>query len=307
MPRVRSSALRPNLTEHRRIDVPPYMRHMGAMLRIDDITYAVEGRPLFEGASATIPEGHKVGFVGRNGTGKTTLFRLIQGELALQDGHISLPTRARIGGVAQEAPASEVSLLDTVLAADTERASLLAEAETATDPGRIADIQTRLADIDAWSAEARASSILKGLGFDDDEQRRPCSEFSGGWRDAGCPGGCAFCGTGPAAARRTDQLPRPRGGAVARELHRKVSPHCHHHQPRPGTSEPRGRGHSSPRGQEAVALPRAIRPLSRGNGPRRSRWPKPWPRSRKRAGRTCNPMSTGSATRRTRRNRPSPA
>ena len=155
---------------------------MGAMLRIDDITYAVEGRPLFEGASATIPEGHKVGFVGRNGTGKTTLFRLIQGELALQDGHISLPTRARIGGVAQEAPASEVSLLDTVLAADTERASLLAEAETATDPGRIADIQTRLADIDAWSAEARASSILKGLGFDDDEQRRPCSEFSGGWR-----------------------------------------------------------------------------------------------------------------------------
>ena len=71
------------------------MRHTGAMLRIDDITYAVEGRPLFEGASATIPEGHKVGFVGRNGTGKTTLFRLIQGELALQDGHISLPTRAR--------------------------------------------------------------------------------------------------------------------------------------------------------------------------------------------------------------------
>ena len=152
------------------------------MLRIDTITYAVEGRPLFEGASATIPAGHKVGLVGRNGTGKTTLFRLIRGELALESGAISLPTRARIGGVAQEAPSSDVSLLDTVLAADTERAALLAEAETATDPGRIAEVQTRLADIDAWSAEARAATILKGLGFDEAAQARPCSAFSGGWR-----------------------------------------------------------------------------------------------------------------------------
>ena len=152
------------------------------MLRIEDITYAVEGRPLFEGASATIPEGHKVGVVGRNGTGKTTLFRLIRGELALEGGSISLPSRARIGGVAQEVPSSDVSLLDTVLAADTERAALMAEAETATDAHRIAEVQTRLADIDAWSAEARAASILKGLGFDDDEQLKPCSDFSGGWR-----------------------------------------------------------------------------------------------------------------------------
>jgi ATP-binding cassette subfamily F protein 3 len=152
------------------------------MLRIQDITYAVEGRPLIEGASATIPTGHKVGLVGRNGTGKTTLFRLIRGELALESGTISLPSRARIGGVAQEAPASDVSLINTVLAADTERAALMAEAETATDGARIAEIQTRLADIDAWSAEARASSILKGLGFDDADQLRPCADFSGGWR-----------------------------------------------------------------------------------------------------------------------------
>jgi ATP-binding cassette subfamily F protein 3 len=152
------------------------------MLRIQDITYAVEGRPLIEGASATIPTGHKVGLVGRNGTGKTTLFRLIRGELALESGTISLPSRARIGGVAQEAPASDVSLINTVLAADTERAALMAEAETATDGARIAEIQTRLADIDAWSAEARASSILKGLGFDDSDQLRPCADFSGGWR-----------------------------------------------------------------------------------------------------------------------------
>ena len=153
-----------------------------SMLRIEDITYAVEGRPLFEGASATIPDGHKVGLVGRNGTGKTTLFRLIRGELALEGGSIHLPQRARIGGVAQEVPSSNVSLLDTVLAADTERAALLAESETASDAARIAEIQMRLSDIDAWSAEARAASILKGLGFDDDEQLKPCSDFSGGWR-----------------------------------------------------------------------------------------------------------------------------
>ncbi len=152
------------------------------MLVIDDIRFAMAGRPLLEGASATIPAGHKVGLVGRNGTGKTTLFRLIRGELPLEGGEIRLPARARIGGVAQEVPASSTSLLDTVLAADTERASLLAEAETAHDAHRIAEIQTRLADIDAWSAEARASSILKGLGFTDEEQRMPCSAFSGGWR-----------------------------------------------------------------------------------------------------------------------------
>jgi ATP-binding cassette subfamily F protein 3 len=152
------------------------------MLRIEDISYAVEGRPLFEAASATIPEGHKVGLVGRNGTGKTTLFRLIRGELALESGAIHLPQRARIGGVAQEVPSSDVSLLDTVLAADTERAALMAESETATEATRIAEIQMRLSDIDAWSAEARAASILKGLGFDDDEQLKPCSDFSGGWR-----------------------------------------------------------------------------------------------------------------------------
>jgi ATP-binding cassette subfamily F protein 3 len=152
------------------------------MLKIEDINYSVEGRPLFEGASATIPTGHKVGLVGRNGAGKTTLFKLIKNELALEGGQISLPSRARIGGVAQEVPSSSMSLLDTVLEADTERNALMIEAETATDPHRIADIQTRLADIDAWSAEGRASSILKGLGFDAEAQMRPCSDFSGGWR-----------------------------------------------------------------------------------------------------------------------------
>ncbi len=164
------------------VDVRRVIGHSPAMLKIEDITYSVEGRPLFEGASATIPTGHKVGLVGRNGAGKTTLFRLIRGELALEGGTISLPNRARIGGVAQEVPSSSTSLLNTVLEADTERNALLIEAETAHDPNRIAEIQARLTDIDAWSAEGRASSILKGLGFDAEAQQRPCSDFSGGWR-----------------------------------------------------------------------------------------------------------------------------
>ena len=152
------------------------------MLRITDLNFAIEGRPLFQGASAFIPTGHKVGLIGRNGAGKTTLFKLIRGELQLDGGEISLPNRARIGGVAQEVPSNEVSLLDTVLAADTERASLLKESDTATDPTRIADIQTRLSDIDAWSAESRAATILAGMGFDHEAQQMPCSAFSGGWR-----------------------------------------------------------------------------------------------------------------------------
>jgi ATP-binding cassette subfamily F protein 3 len=152
------------------------------MLKINDISYSIAGRQLLANASATIPSGHKVGIVGRNGTGKTTLFKLIANELGLDDGNIEIPKKMRIGGIAQEAPASNDSLLETVLSADTERTALLEEAEVATDPNRIADIHGRLADIDAYSAEARAASILSGLGFSSIAQNRPCHEFSGGWR-----------------------------------------------------------------------------------------------------------------------------
>ena len=152
------------------------------MITIRNLNFAMEGKPLFEGASASIPPRTTVGVVGRNGCGKTTLFRLIRGELALDGGDIDIPRNARIGGVAQEAPASDQTLLETVLAADTERADLLTRAETATDATEIADIQTRLVDIDAHSAEARAASILQGLGFDKEAQNRACAEFSGGWR-----------------------------------------------------------------------------------------------------------------------------
>ena len=152
------------------------------MLQITDFTLRIAGRPLIENASLAVPDGAKVGLVGRNGSGKTTLFRAISGELSPDAGSISLPKDARIGRVEQEAPAGPVSLIDTVLAADIERASLLAEAETARDPMRIAEIHARLADIRAHEAESRAGRILNGLGFDAAAQRRPCAEFSGGWR-----------------------------------------------------------------------------------------------------------------------------
>ncbi len=152
------------------------------MLTITDLTYRIQGRPLFEGASLVLPDGAKAGFVGKNGSGKTTLFRLIQGQISVDSGSIEINKRARIGGVAQEAPATDISVLETVMAADTERAALMAESETATDAHRIAEIHTRLADIDAHTAEARAATILKGLGFEQDRQLAPTSELSGGWR-----------------------------------------------------------------------------------------------------------------------------
>jgi ATP-binding cassette subfamily F protein 3 len=152
------------------------------MLQLSDITCRVAGRTLLDNASAAIPTGARVGFVGRNGTGKTTLFRIINGELQPESGAAKLPRNMRLGQVAQEAPGGPESLLETVLAADTERAALLAEAETATDPHRIGDIHMRLIDIDAHAAPARAAAILHGLGFDTEAQARPCSDFSGGWR-----------------------------------------------------------------------------------------------------------------------------
>ncbi|MBS0241198.1 MAG: ABC-F family ATP-binding cassette domain-containing protein, partial [Proteobacteria bacterium] len=152
------------------------------MLHINELTFRIEGKPILEGATVAIPTGHKVGLVGRNGAGKSTLVRLIVGEYSPDDGSISVPRGARIGYVAQEAPGGDDSLIDWVLAADTERASLLAEAETATDGNRIAAIHERLADIGAHAAPSRAAEVLSGLGFDEAAQQRACREFSGGWR-----------------------------------------------------------------------------------------------------------------------------
>lgn len=152
------------------------------MLAITDLSIRLAGRLLIDQSSVQITPGSRVGLVGRNGTGKSTLFKVIRGELAAEHGSVTLPPRWRIGSLAQEAPNGPESLISVVLKADLERDALLAESERATDPHRIAEIQTRLVDIDAHSAPSRAAAILSGLGFSAADQLRPCAEFSGGWR-----------------------------------------------------------------------------------------------------------------------------
>ena len=152
------------------------------MLHISALTYRLGERLLIDNATAALPSGAHAGLVGRNGAGKTTLFRILRNELAPESGAIMVPKGARLGSVEQEAPAGAESLIDFVLSADVERDALMAEAETASDPERIADIHTRLVDIEAHNAPARAARILQGLGFDEAAQARSLSEFSGGWR-----------------------------------------------------------------------------------------------------------------------------
>ena len=151
------------------------------MLRIENLVFDAWGRRFFDGASVAIPVGAKVGLVGRNGVGKSTLFRLITGQLAALGGEIILPKHARIGSVDQEHPATPVTLIDTILAADTLRETLNAELETA-EPEELAEIYQRLNAIDADRAPAKAAEILSGLGFSNDDLARPMAEFSGGWR-----------------------------------------------------------------------------------------------------------------------------
>ena len=160
---------------------PPALAPQRGMLHVKDLTYRIGARVLFDQAGFALPPGARVGLVGRNGAGKTTLFRLVEGEISPESGSITLPRQMRIGTVAQEAPGGPETLIDVVLAADTERTALMREAETA-DGFRRAEIETRLTDIGAHSAPARAAAILHGLGFDSDAQGRPCSSFSGGWR-----------------------------------------------------------------------------------------------------------------------------
>jgi len=151
------------------------------MLQIKDLTFTAWGRRFFDKAGVSLPPGSKVGLVGRNGVGKSTLFKLIMGELVAGGDEISLPKNTRIGQVAQEHPATPVSLIDTILEADEERHSLMTRLETA-DPEEMGDIWTRLIEIDADAAPARAAEILSGLGFSVEDLQRPMAHFSGGWR-----------------------------------------------------------------------------------------------------------------------------
>ncbi len=152
------------------------------MLIIDDLSVRVAGRLLIENATVRIADGSRIGFVGRNGSGKSTLFNVITHDVAAEHGDIELPSRWRVGRLAQEAPNGPESLIEVVLKADLERARLLELAETEQDPHEIAEIHGRLFDMGAYAAPARAASILSGLGFSAADQDRPCSEFSGGWR-----------------------------------------------------------------------------------------------------------------------------
>jgi ATP-binding cassette subfamily F protein 3 len=152
-----------------------------SLLLISGVTIRLGGRTLLDEADLTIDPGRRIGLVGRNGAGKSTLLKAISREMAIDGGEIRLASRATMAQVKQEAPSGDATLLETVLEGDPERLALLAEVESA-DPHRLAEIHERLRAIGADAAPARAAIILAGLGFDDEQQGRPVSSFSGGWR-----------------------------------------------------------------------------------------------------------------------------
>ncbi|HCB75952.1 MAG TPA: glycosyl transferase family 1 [Sphingomonas bacterium] len=152
------------------------------MLNLNDVTVRLGGRTIIDGASARLPPKGRIGLIGRNGAGKTTLVRTITGGIEADAGSIDMPRGARLGYIAQEAPAGDKTPFETVLAADTERAALMIESETCEDPDRLGDIYERLIAIDAYTAPSRAAQILVGLGFDEAMQQRPLDSFSGGWK-----------------------------------------------------------------------------------------------------------------------------
>ena len=203
------------------------------MLVIDDVSLRVAGRLLIEQATVQIPDGARVGLVGRNGTGKSSLFRAIAGDIAVESGSFARPARATIGRLPQEAPDGPEHLIDIVLAGNRERTALLAEAETATDPHRIAEIQSRLADIGAHAAPARAAGILAGLGFSHADQQRACAEFSGGWRMRVALAAILFAEPDLLLLDEPTNYLDLEGTLVARGPHRALSAHRDRHQPRP--------------------------------------------------------------------------
>ena len=202
-----------------------------AMLILSDVTYRIEKRRLLDHASVQIPDGAKVGLVGRNGVGKSTLFNLIRGVSEPEDGTIELPGSRRIGFLAQEAPSGPATPFETVLAADRERTRLLSERETNPPPLRAAEIETRLLEIDAYSAPGRAGRILAGLGLNDAMQQRPLADLSGGWRMRVALGRSPLYRARSAAAGRAHQSSRFRIVALARTVSAQLSTDIDPNQP----------------------------------------------------------------------------
>ncbi len=155
------------------------------MITISDAQLIRGTKTLLDEASLTIYPGHKVGLVGANGTGKSSLLALILGQLHLDKGEISVPSQWRIATVAQETPALDVSALEYVLDGDREFRELetqLAKAEAEDNGHRIAELHGKLDAVGGYSIRARAGTLLAGLGFSEAQQSHPVKSFSGGWR-----------------------------------------------------------------------------------------------------------------------------
>jgi ATP-binding cassette, subfamily F, member 3 len=152
------------------------------MLQLQDLSLRVVGKLLFEDVNVHIPDGHLVGIVGRNGTGKTSLFRLILGDYHADSGDILFPKDWMIGTVSQDPPSGDITPLEVVMASDKERASLNEELDNNPATDRLAEIHARLVEIEGFRSEGKAAKILRGLGFSHDDQGQPMSTFSGGWR-----------------------------------------------------------------------------------------------------------------------------
>ena len=155
------------------------------MIQFRNLTLVRGSRELIADASVQIHPGWRVGLTGANGSGKSSVFALLRGQLQAEHGDCDIPATWRIATVAQETPALDTPAIDYVLDGDTELRALeveLAEAETAHAGETIAELHVRLDDIGGYSAKARAAALLAGLGFGDAEIERPVREFSGGWR-----------------------------------------------------------------------------------------------------------------------------
>jgi len=155
------------------------------MILFRNLALARGAHPLFGGASLTLERGWKIGLVGANGSGKSSLLALITGELSAEAGECEVQPGTRLARIEQEAPALEQTIIEYLLDADTElraaEAAIIA-AETAADGERLALAHERYAHADGYTAQARAMALLAGLGFTQADARRAVKEFSGGYR-----------------------------------------------------------------------------------------------------------------------------